>query len=494
MTTSNLKPGKPFVTAEAAVLWMVSGKPWFENPIGTGWRDMPCHGVPIIWPESNTRYAPAIPADDDGLIHGTMTDPVTGESRPMTYQADKLEGEKRVTCPKCKGTGTGEEPISRYYNCSRCHGTGKVPVVPSPAPPLTSEGEMRTGSAMCANCYVVLPSVQALVAHQAGSGCKAHTGKTVAETVPWTERCSICKTPLPDNYIFFACKKCRDAGSGDGGRRKATEPVGRPITRAAALESASRTLERAERERIDGSGDAGGRKATEPPKRLKGRCACNWWTAWSGNQLLHQDGTVCAEDDCSVEEPGRKPSPEPLPALPPLPAMWPVKPDGWPSNSSWVPMNGFTVDSDDPAFPSTLEANALRAQVKKLYPALVEERERHERHRAGVAAAQREIVAALAEIVYLKDVLTVIRAARDEALALLREPVQEGAWERKRITLLAQFPQDEPAAKPETCSNCGAPLYTWEGPSGVGCPMHLDLDPGRLANGDCIRLKKEDAK
>ena len=64
MTTSNLKPGKPFVTAEAAVLWMVSGKPWFENPIGTGWRDMPCHGVPIIWPESNTRYAPAIPADD----------------------------------------------------------------------------------------------------------------------------------------------------------------------------------------------------------------------------------------------------------------------------------------------------------------------------------------------------------------------------------------------------------------------------------------------
>jgi len=92
MTTPNLKPGKPFVTAEAAVLWMVSGKPWFENPIGTGWRDMPCHGVPIIWPESNTRYA-------QGGIAGVM------------FPDDRVEDHIRDTL--VAGAGLGDEAAVR---------------------------------------------------------------------------------------------------------------------------------------------------------------------------------------------------------------------------------------------------------------------------------------------------------------------------------------------------------------------------------------------
>ena len=134
MTTPNLKPGTPFATAEATVLWMASGKPWYHL---TESRTHVFFGCSVIIGTEirEGHYAPAIPADGDGLVHGTMTDPVTGESRPMTYQADEPEGEKRVPCPDCHGYGrkVSTESTGPYYiDCGTCHGTGKVPAVPPP--------------------------------------------------------------------------------------------------------------------------------------------------------------------------------------------------------------------------------------------------------------------------------------------------------------------------------------------------------------------------
>src|SRR3990167_7924435 len=88
MTTTNLKPGTPFATAQAAGAHMTQNLPWFSLRHDTVWNG-PRWGAVAVDEEASSYYAPAIPADDDGLVHGTMTDPVTGESRPMTYQADK---------------------------------------------------------------------------------------------------------------------------------------------------------------------------------------------------------------------------------------------------------------------------------------------------------------------------------------------------------------------------------------------------------------------
>ena len=219
---------------------------------------------------------------------------------------------------------------------------------------------------------------------------------------------------------------------------------------------------------------------------------------------------------------------KPLPALPPLPAKWPERiPEG--TIGSWDYEYPWRQDSYHNIVEAESEANALRARVEELHAALVEERERHEearRNRADtiigaqyavetIQAERDEARKSLVDAIKARDRAEGVRGAafevltraqdgrdrlkveRDKALALvkrLRNAIVasgQGGWlgalHDEANAMLAQFPQAEPAAKPETCSNCGAPTQ-WLDAARVH--FHADSGGGQ-ANAACGRAKKE---